>query len=100
MSRSFTIIKIEKVGGNIINYKDGRFTGNIPSQVAKKVFSHAYRHCNGKCNYFKISIKETTQNSLKKEYSYKVSKQNQKVEIERDGILVKYNFITKVKSMN
>jgi len=100
MSRSFTIVKIEKTGGSKLNYKDGRFIGEAPNQVAKKVFSHAYRACRTKCNSFKITIRETTAGSLKKEYTYRVTKKNEKVEVERNGEIITYNFITKVKSLN
>jgi hypothetical protein len=100
MSRSFTIVKIEKTGGVTINYRDGRFIGESPISVAKKVFSHAYRHCKEKCNSFKITIRETTQNSAKKEYCYRVNKKKEHVEVERDGKIISYNFTTKVKSLN
>ena len=100
MSRSFTIVRIEKTGGSKLNYSDGRFMGETPSQVAKKVFSHAFRTCSSQCNSFKITIRETTQGSNKKEYKYRVTKKNEKVEIERGGEIITYNFITKVKSLN
>lgn len=99
MSRSFTIVKIEKSCGSL-DYIEGRFMGERPSQVAKKVFSHAYRECKGKCNSFKITIRETTMCSLKKEYSYRVTKKNKTVEVERGGKTIIYHFTTKVKSLN
>jgi len=100
MSRSFTIVDIEKTNGSKLRYIGGRFMGESPSQVAKKVFSHAFRSCRTKCNSFKIIICETTQNSRKKEYCYRVTKKNEKIDVERDGEWITFNFTTKVKSLN
>jgi hypothetical protein len=98
--RSFTIVSITKVGGATLNYTGGRFLGKSPSQVVKKVYSHAYRHCKTKCNSFVITISETTQGSLKKQYTYRVTRKKEHTIVERDGVEIEYNFTTKVKSLN
>jgi hypothetical protein len=100
MSRSFTIISIEKTNGSKLQYKDGRFMGESPSQVSRKVFSHANRHCRTKCNSMKITIRETTQNSAKKEYTYRVKKVKDETTVDLGKTEVTFEFTTKVKSLN
>ena len=99
--RSFTIDSIQKYGGNRINYTGGRFISETPSGAAKKAFTKAYHHINGigpmSC---KIIIHETSAGSNKKEYTYRINKKSEKVEVERDGEIITYNFITKIKSLN
>ena len=97
MSRSFTIVSA-KVGNKKINYEDGRFMGDFPHQAEKKIFSKY--HSQQKVKSMVITLCETTQNSKKKEYTYKISKIPKKIEVERDGKIIVYNFITKCKSMN
>jgi hypothetical protein len=100
MSRSFTIVSIEKVGESKLSYKDGRFLSNTPSGAARKMFSKAHSHCRNKCNSFKITLRETTQNSLKKEFKYRVSRVKQETEVEYNGETIIHLFTTKVKSLN
>lgn len=100
MSRSFTIVSIIKPSGSKLQYKDGRFMGESPSQVARKVFSHANRHCRTMCNSMKITIRETTQNSAKKEYTYRVKKVKDETTVDLGKTEVTFEFTTKVKSLN
>jgi hypothetical protein len=101
MSRSFTIISVEKSSGSKIRYKDGRFIGESPSQVVKKMFTQARKHCRDKCNSFKITLREITQNSEKKHYKYSVKRVKDPVEIEyKNGDVVIHEYTTKVKSLN
>lgn len=100
MSRSFTIISIIKPSGSKLAYKDGRFIGESPSQVAKKMFSHANRHCKTKCMSFKITLRETTQGSNKKEYTYRVKKVKDETTVDLGKTEVTFEFTTKVKSLN
>lgn len=99
--RSFTIDSIQKYGGGRINYTGGRFISETPSGAARKAFTKAYHYTRGKgpmsC---KVTIHETTQGSNKKEYIYKITKKSEKVEVERKGEIITYNFTTKVKSLN
>ena len=98
--RSFTILDITKTNGNKVNYTEGRFIGETPGSVVKKCFSHAYRHCRKNCNSMKITIRETTQNSLKKEYRYRVTRIKDHRIVERDGEEIEYTYSTRVKSIN
>lgn len=98
--RSFTIETINKYGAGKVNYTGGRFISETPSGAAKKAFTKAYHHLKGKGPMsLKICVRETTQGSLKKEYTYKVTKKSEKVEIEYKNTTVTYNFTTKTKSL-
>ncbi|NDE91182.1 MAG: hypothetical protein EB059_08635 [Alphaproteobacteria bacterium] len=100
MARSFTIESVQQLNGKKINYTGGRFISDTPSASAKKVFTKVYHYINkkGPLN-LKIKIRETTQGSLHKTYDYKVGLKAQKVEVEKDGTVITYNFITKIKSI-
>lgn len=100
MSRSFTILKVEKLSGGTVKYYDGRFLGESASQVARKMFSKAYAECSGKCNSMKITLQETTSGSKKNKYAYRVTRKPQNTVVERDGQDIVYSFTTKVKSLN
>ena len=98
--RSFTILKVDKKEGGKVQYEGGRYTGEIPANVAKKMFSQCNKHCRTKCGSMVITMKETTQNSNKKEYKYRVSRKKQDTTIVRNGVEIHYSFVTKVKSLN
>jgi hypothetical protein len=99
--RSFTIESVKKMNGSRVNYTEGRYMSETASQSAKKAFTKIYHHLDAKGPLsLKITMKETTQNSNKKEYTYRVTKKTDKVEVERDGKIITYNFTTKVKSLN
>jgi hypothetical protein len=100
MSRSFTIVSIEKTGGAKVQYKDGRFMSSTPAGAASKMFSHANRHCRTKCNSFKIILRETTQGSNKKEYTYRVTKKKEETTVNLGKTEVTFGFTTKTKSLN
>jgi len=98
--RSFTIESVHKMNGAKVNYKDGRFIADTPSAAAKKAFTKAYHHINKKGPLsLKIKMRETTQGSLHKEYEYRVSRVANKVEVERDGKMIVYHFMTKTKAI-
>ena len=48
----------------------------------------------------KVTIHETTSGSVKKEYTYRITKKSEKIEVEHDGEIITYNFTTKIKSLN
>lgn len=99
--RSFTIDKIEKSTGSVLRYNGGRFISENPASAAKKMFSHSSRHCRTDCKTLKITLHETTQGSLKKEYTYRVTRVKDPVEIEyKNGDVVVHEFRTKIKSLN
>lgn len=99
MSRSFTIESVYK-NKTKLNYSGGRYISASPSSAAKKAFTNIYNslNTNGKMSLI-ITIRETTQDSNKKLYKYKVSRVKEIKTIERDGVNITYNFSTKVKSM-
>lgn len=98
--RSFTIESIKKYGGGKINYTGGRFISDTASSAAKKAFTKAYHHLNAKGPMsLKICIRETSSDSSKKMYYYRVTKKSEKVEVEKNGTTVIYNFTTKIKSL-
>jgi hypothetical protein len=100
MSRSFTIEGIQKTKGGRVNYTEGRFISETPAGAAKKAFSKAYHSINATGPLsLKIKIRETTQGSMHKTYDYRVTKKAEKVELERNGEMITYNFTTKVKSI-
>ena len=100
MSRSFTIDKIEKTSGGKVNYTEGRFMSDTPLAAARKMFTKAYHHTKSKGPLsLKISLHETTQNSNKKEYRYRVTRKSEHTEVEREGEIIVYKFTTKIKSI-
>ncbi len=100
MSRSFTIVSIEKVSGSKIQYSGGRYMSETPSGAAKKMFSQARQHCRDTCNSFKITLREISQNSAKKEYTYRVKKVKNETTVDLGNTEVTFGFTTKVKSLN
>ena len=100
MMRSFTIESIQKYKSGKVNYTGGRFISETPSAAAKKAFTKAYHHLHSKGPLsLKVCVRETTRGSVKKEYTYRVTKKSEKVEVERNGEIIIYNFTTKIKSL-
>jgi hypothetical protein len=100
MSRSFTIENISKTKGGRVNYTGGRFISETPASSAKKAFSKAYHHLNAKGPLsLKITMRETTQGSAHKMFDYRVTRKAERVEVERDGEVIVYNFVTKIKAI-
>lgn len=98
--RSFTIINIKKSSGENMSYKGGRFESNTPSSAAKKMFSQAIRKCKVQCNSMVITLRETTQDSKKKEFKYRITRKKENIEIERGDSIINFSYITTVKSLN
>jgi hypothetical protein len=98
--RSFTIENITRAGRRI-SKDSGRYISERPSDAARKVFSKACTtKGNGGCTLI-ITIRETTQGSKKKEYTYNVSRKYDPIEVElKNGDVIEYKFTKKVKSMN
>jgi hypothetical protein len=100
MSRYFTIESVEKADGTNVDYTGGRFKSNTPRLSAPKMFSKVYHHLNASGPLtLTIKVREITQGSKKKLYEYKVSKQNQKTVVEKDGKTITYNFATRIKAL-
>ena len=92
--RSFTIVsamnpttktKLKKTGG--------RYISDTPEQAAKKMFSQSTKRLTSLI----ITLRETTQNSLHKEYKYKIKrvKNETLVELKDVDILYKYKLVSK-----
>lgn len=94
MSRSFTIVSAT-ASGKKIKYEDGRFINETPREAVKKMFSKIHQS-HKKTRTMIITLRETTQNSAKKEYKYKITKVPHKTEVERDGKTIVYKYVTKV----
>jgi hypothetical protein len=100
MSRTFTIEAIYNNKGNKIRFEGGRYTSKTPSGAASKAFSQAYRHLKSKGKMsLKITMRETTQGSAHKSYKYRVSRIPQESEREINGEIIKYSYVTKVRSI-
>ena len=97
--RSFTIVSI-KNGAKIVRYNDGRFISKNPGSAVSKVFTKAYHHLGTKGPLtLTITIRETTQGSHKKEYTYRVKKVANKQVVEINGEEITFNFSTHVRSI-
>lgn len=97
MSRSFTIVSAT-ASGKKIKYEDGRFVNETPREAVRKMFSKIHQS-HKKTKSIIITLRETTQNSDKKEYKYKVTKVPHKTEVERDGKTIVYKYTTKIVSI-
>jgi len=97
--RSFTIESVSKSDGSKINFTGGRYLSNTPRESVKKMFTKIVHSLKRSPGVLTIKIRETTQDSKKKEYTYKVSKKSHVTTVERDGVEITYKFITKVKTV-
>jgi hypothetical protein len=99
MSRSFTIESVSR-GNKRVNFNGGRYINDSPMNAAKKAFSKACQDIGtkGKCT-MKITMRETTAGSAKKEFSYKVTRIYNPVSVERDGEMVLYKYSVKIQSI-
>ena len=99
MSRSFTIVNIKRTNNDLIDYFNGRFISNSPSLAARKAFTKAYNSLDTKRNLTLIvTMKETTQGSAKKTFSYEISRINEESEVEIDGKLITFSFKMNVRA--
>lgn len=100
MSRSFAIEHASR-GNKKFKIEGGRYISDTPAQAAKKAFSQIYRQfckCGGKM-VMVIHMKETTKDSNKKIFKYKVSKVAEKTTVERDGKMITFNYRTKIEAI-
>ncbi len=97
MSRSFAIERIENVYGKRVKAEGGRYLSSTPAGAAKKVVSRICRSINvrGQCTFI-VTVRESTQGSAHKSYSYKVKRILDPVVIERDGVEIEYAYRTEV----
>ncbi len=92
--RSFTLLKDSD--------EKGRYMSANPSGAARKAFSQLCRSDKktGECT-MEIELRETTQDSKKKVYKYRVSRKKleEPLKIDRGGKSITVSYETKVKSM-
>jgi hypothetical protein len=97
--RSFTVTLIKKAGKKVKS-DGGRYISKTPDSAARKAFSQYYRqHKKAGRLSLEIHIKETTQNSYKKDFKYRVSKVNDPIDISRGKEIIHYEYTTKVKAL-
>lgn len=73
--RSFTVIDVGKHGGCKTKFHGGKYISKNPGGAAKKAFKELCRikRIKGVCTLI-VTIRETTKNSAKKAYSYKLNR--------------------------
>jgi len=102
MSRRFTVIHVEDVHGHIKGAPNlgGHFVGSTPSSAAAKAAKKICRmtQIHGRCTLL-IHIMETTRDSQKKVYKYKIKRVKEPKKIERGGVLIKYKYRITVQSL-
>ena len=71
--RSFSVLNVGKHGGCKTKFNAGRYLGRNPVSAAKKAFNNFCRQkkIRGVCTLI-VTVKETTQGSKNKEFSYKL----------------------------
>ncbi|NBP13187.1 hypothetical protein EBU95_02185 [bacterium] len=100
MSRSFTVDAIYRSGSKS-RISGGRYISSTPSGAARKAFSQAYRRMNNTGGRFslEIHIRETTRGTSDKIFKYRVSRVHDPVQVERGGVIVEYEYQTKVRAI-
>lgn len=95
MSRSFKVINILSKDAKISS-KGGRYKSKTPANAARKAFNQIFRKINKDFIKSEITIKETTRNSSKKEYSYLFTriKKLRPLEIKKNNKNIKINYKT------
>lgn len=100
--RSFTITGVTNSKGIAKGKKNlgGRFISTNPASAAKKAGTQICRDTKvkGKCALI-ITVQETTQNSHKKEYTYKYSRIHDPVTVVRKGVEITFNYKTECKAL-
>lgn len=101
--RSFTIVKVTTSKGDKKGKANlgGRYISSSPREAVRKAASRicANSSVKGRCSLI-ITLRETTQGSAHKDYTYKVLRILDPVTVERDGVEVTYKYRTEVTSMN
>ena len=97
--RSFVIHAVTKVDGSRVNFPAGRYISENggPGDAVRKMFTQINRERGHRA--LKITVRESTRGSAHKTFKYKVSKVNQRTEVELDGETVVFKFTTKVKAV-
>ena len=99
--RSFKIIKINSYSNTINKRIGGRYISNDPYDAGLKAFNYIIRDITDDIINFKITIKESTKKSNKKEYEYNFTRYKtlRPINIKKDNKLIKYQYKTTSKKM-
>lgn len=103
--RSFTVVKVTDVHGKEKGKKNigGRFISKSADGAARKSATKICRKSKikSRCT-LKVTVKETTQGSEHKEYTYKVTRKLKSTprKVKINGVEVVQKYDTEVKSMN
>lgn len=99
--RSFTVESVKTTKGSNVNKFGGRYLSDLPVDAAKKAYSQickTYRK-SGVCSYI-ITIRETTQGSLKKMYSYRIKRKKNPVDVMlKNGETIEFKYSVMAKSV-
>lgn len=99
MSRSFTIDKVY-IESSLLDVPNGRYLSKTPSSAVKKMFSKVMKsHDNPQIDSLIIHVQETTKNSAKKIYKYKVTRETINKKVIRDGREIVYKYVTRAKAI-
>lgn len=87
MSRSFAIVKIERVNGAKVDIGTGRYMSSSPREAAKKVYSQAAQQLQKGSTRFtetlKVHIRESTAGTSDKVFSYRIKRRKLDKPVER-----------------
>jgi aspartate carbamoyltransferase regulatory subunit len=102
--RSFVIVEV-KHGKKNLKMNEGRYLSYKPNQAASKVATKVCSIYNlkDKSITLTITIRESTQNSKKKEYKYKVTRKllsENKIKQLEEEMIRPVNYVNSVKSLN
>ncbi len=97
--RSFTIKSIIKYGNSKSSHSGGRYLSETPVSAAKKAFTKTFSNNTKKNLKAKIVIQETTQNSLKKKYTYSIKRIYNPIEIKKNNEIITYKYQYKISSL-
>ena len=102
--RSFTVVEVGKHGSCKTKGKGGRFVNKTPVGAARKAFSEFCRtkRIRGVCTLI-VTIRETTQGSSGKVYTYKLNRmklKNPLIRLEGTNNEFVIEYETKVKAVN
>lgn len=96
--RSFTVETAKKTRGKAQIFTGGRYISETPIGAVKKAFSQIHQAKPSVTSAI-IVVRETTRDSKKKQYTYRVTRKAQKTIVEIDGQEIVFHYTTKVKSV-
>ena len=100
--RSFTVIKVSTTSGHNKGKDNlgGRYISKTSSGAAKKAVTQICRSSKikGRC-VLTVSIRETTKDSKKKTYTYRVKRIYDPTTVMRDGEEITYKYRTEIEAV-